>query len=101
MFERIKEIIEGHRNHLFPPEKLKEIIDEVSESRLDICSPCEFNSTPNKVKTWSRCKSCGCPLIQKSKSLQSKCPIDKWSAVSSTEQAEEIKSLLDGEKNST
>lgn len=97
---KISEIIEGHRNHLFPPAKLKEFISEVSEERLSICKPCEFNSTKNKVKFFSRCRECGCPLIQKSKSLQSKCPIDKWLPVATPEEEHEIKLAINGEANS-
>lgn len=100
MFDKLQEIIEGHRNHMFPPEKLREVIKEVSDKRLSICTPCEYNSTPRKIKFYSRCKNCGCPLIQKSKSLQSKCPIDKWPSLATDEEAHNIKITLNGEKNS-
>lgn len=96
----ISNIIEGWRNHLFPPEKLKDFIGETSVSRLEICIGCEHNSTPNKIKMFSKCRKCGCPLIQKSKSLQSKCPIDKWGPVATPEQEHEIKSAINGEEDS-
>lgn len=97
---RITEIIEGWRNHLAPPEELKELIQLTSEHRLSICTPCEFNSTPNRIKNWSRCKSCGCPLLQKSKSLQSKCPVNKWLSVTTPEEERTIKLSLNGETDS-
>lgn len=97
MFDKVKEIIEGWRNHLIPPKDLKELIEEVSEKRLAICKPCEFNSTKNKIKVWSKCTDCGCPLIQKSKSLQSKCPKDKWEALTTKKEAQYIKN---GKKHS-
>jgi hypothetical protein len=73
-----REIREGWKNHIMPSEEEKAHIKEVSDYRLSICQLCEFNSTPNKIKTFSRCKQCGCPLIQKSKALSSSCPINKW-----------------------
>lgn len=96
----ISEILEGWRNHIAPPEKLKELITITSEERLSICIGCEFNNTPNKIKLFSRCKSCGCPLIQKSKSLQSECPMAKWSRVVTPEEENEIKLAINGEKDS-
>jgi len=100
MFEKLKEIFEGHRNHLLPPKKLKELITEVSNNRLAICKPCEHNSTKDIIKGWSYCHSCGCPLIQKSKSLQSSCPVGKWGPITTPEEEENIKLLINGQKNS-
>ena len=100
MLSKVNEIYSGWKNHLFPSEKLKDIIKEVSEERLAICTPCEFNSTPGKIKMFSKCNSCGCPLQQKSKSLQSKCPVDKWGPVATQEMDYEIKQAINGKKDS-
>lgn len=85
-----KEVWEGWRNHLLPPEDLKEMIEKTSQERLSICQPCEFNTTPERIVNWSRCQVCGCPLKQKSKSLHSECPKKKWGAVLTKEEAHEI-----------
>lgn len=98
---KVSEILEGWRNHIIPPDHLKDLIQEVSKTRLDICTPCEFNSTKNRIKLFSRCTQCGCPLIQKSKSLQSSCPINKWSPITSPEEEQAIKSAINGEKDSS
>jgi hypothetical protein len=46
--------------------------EELFTARLEICHGCHFGE--NKIT----CKSCGCPLIAKTKSETSTCPIDKW-----------------------
>lgn len=97
----IEEIISGWRNHIIPPKELKEFISKVSEERLSICKACEFNSTPDKIKFYSRCKVCKCPLIQKSKSLKSKCPVDKWGPVANEDQEYEINLAINGQKDSS
>lgn len=100
MFEKLKEIIEGHRNHLLPPKRLKELINEVSKNRLTICVKCNENSSQGVVKAFSYCKACGCPLIQKSKSLQSACPKNFWPSITTPEEEHQIKLKINGEKNS-
>lgn len=80
----LKQIFEGWRNHIHPPEYLKEKIEEVSATRLSICDTCPFNSKNaqlNGYKTLRRdehCTECGCNLIAKSKCLSCKCPKDYW-----------------------
>ena len=99
------QIIEGHRNHLFPPEKIKEFILQTSAERLEHCKTCEFNSTPGTINILSGCKACGCPLIQKSKCLSCKCGIEiyndnnlikkdlKWEAVATPLENQEIQNI--------
>ncbi len=99
MLDKVNLIYSGWKNHLFPSEKLKDVIKEVSDERLSICLLCEFNSTPNKIKMFSKCKKCGCPLLQKSKSLQSECPIGKWRALATQEMDYEIKQALNGKED--
>lgn len=57
---------------------MEELINKTSQERLEICKTCEFNSTPGKVTVYSRCKACGCPLIQKSKCLSCNCGIHTY-----------------------
>ena len=61
------EILSGWKNVVFPNEN----VEKIAEARAGICAGCEFNVN-------SRCKKCGCPLIAKTRSMQSQCPIKKW-----------------------
>jgi hypothetical protein len=89
------QIYEGWRNDLFPPEKLKDIINKVSEERLAICNSCPEHSSNKKeyktVRFDEHCTNCGCTLSAKTKSFSSECPLKKWKAVMTEEQELEIK----------
>lgn len=88
-----EKVIEGWRNHLFPPEKLKEIIKRVSDERLAICNECEFHSKFHKsLRPDDHCMDCGCSFPAKQKCLSCSCelPIPKWTAVVSREEEREI-----------
>ncbi len=90
---KIKEIYEGWRNNLFPPEAMKEQIAQVSAERLAICEACEHHSkNHNKpMRPDAHCVSCGCTLSAKSKCLSCSCPISKWKAVLSEEEETQYK----------
>jgi hypothetical protein len=99
----IKQIVEGYRNKLFPPEHLKELIEHVAGERKAICDECPHNSSVAKREgRWvsvspclgEHCMQCGCCLDAKQKCLSCECPLHKWLAVSSEEENEEIKSIL-------
>lgn len=107
-------IFEGFKNDLFPPKELKRLIEEVSQERLSICKDCPFNTTPGKIKSWSRCGACGCFLKQKTKCLSCNCGIEawneehpqdkkelKWTAISTKEQEHEINLYLNKKNDST
>lgn len=91
IFDKFKEIANGWRNHLIPPEELKEVIKEVSEARLKICAECPHNSKTaiengyDTIRTDYHCTKCYCPLIAKTKSLESQCPIGKWEKIINNE----------------
>ncbi len=100
-------IIEGFKNDLFPSKEMRKMIDDVSKERLSICTDCPFNTTPGKIKSWSRCGACGCFLKQKTKCLSCNCGIEaynedhptaplplKWTAISTKEQEHELKLYL-------
>lgn len=53
--------------------KYKKEFDE----RLDICNHCEKNNS-------GICSICHCVLVAKTKSEDSKCPIDKWDTIKNT-----------------
>lgn len=99
-----KEILEGWRNDLIPPKDLKDLIQEVSKERLEICSGCPYQSDNAKAAGTYKgfrfdlhCISCGCPLQKKTKSLSSSCPMDKWAAVATDEERYEIEQTIDNE----
>ncbi len=64
---KLSEIFNGWKNVVFPNEH----VEQIAKARASICSTCEFN-----VK--NKCKKCGCPLIAKTRSMQSHCPLKKW-----------------------
>lgn len=83
---KLKEITEGWFNYAKKELGLLDLqTAEVAEKRLKICSTC-------KIRTGDRCDStkggiskynkftygCGCPLIPKSLSPSSRCPLDYW-----------------------
>ena len=65
--EKVSEIFNGWKNVVFPNEH----VEQIAKARVSICGTCEHN-----VK--SRCMKCGCPLIAKTRSMQSHCPLKKW-----------------------
>jgi hypothetical protein len=107
----LSHILEGWRNHLLPPAKLREVIEQTSNERLEICRACEHNSevirsngkTP--TQNWRKdehCDICACPLMQKTKALHSFCPLNppKWGPVATDSQSMEINQALeDAEKH--
>lgn len=50
---------------------------ELISQRLTTCRACEFHGEVPVVKT-EVCKACGCPLVNKTKFLKSRCPKGKW-----------------------
>tara|TARA_R110000796_G_scaffold83590_2_gene182762 strand:+ start:503 stop:754 length:252 start_codon:yes stop_codon:yes gene_type:complete len=64
---KVSEIFDGWKNVVFPNEH----VEQIAKARVAICGECEFN-----VK--SRCAKCGCPLVAKTRSMKSHCPLNKW-----------------------
>jgi len=107
----IKEILNGYRNHLFPPSDLKEKIQEVVNHRKSICNNCKLNT--NNIcnpsiydeaiqdfdyqgelrKKGIKYSGCGCPLTIKQKSFHSKCPLGKWLDELTPEENKEIENI--------
>lgn len=85
-----RDVLNGWRNNLFPPEHLKELIKETQDHRLDICRDCPSNSSSGVVNTFSYCTDCGCPLKSKSACLHCECPQLKWLKQLTKEEEEEI-----------
>lgn len=88
----MNQIIEGWRNNLFPPEKLKEVIKLTSEERINICNDCEFHSKNHfSVRPDAHCTNCGCTLSAKTKCLSCECPTGKWKSIITSEEEEKLK----------
>ena len=92
----VSQIYEGWRNNLLPPKELKETIKTTSEERLAICEACDYHSKNRKnyktVRPDDHCTNCGCTLAAKTKCLSCSCPINKWVALVTPDQEEEMKS---------
>jgi len=87
-----REIYEGWRNHLVPPEHLKQKINEVSKERLEICRACAFHSSNfhTPFRPDEHCTDCGCPLRAKTKCLSCGCDQHQWEAVITEEEEESL-----------
>src|SRR6266496_6170187 len=96
-----KLIFEGWRNKLFPPEEIKETVERVSKERLEHCNNCLYNSKRameignyKSIRIDEHCIHCGCTLSAKIACLSCSCPINKWSALLSSEEDNEIELAL-------
>jgi len=90
---KLSELYEGWRNNLFPPEKLKKVIETVGKKRMAICSICEHNSKFHNVLRFDEhCVICLCTLSAKTKCLSCSCPLKppKWKAIITEEQEEQM-----------
>lgn len=86
MITRLSQIKEGWRNKLFPPEKIKDLIEEVSLERMKVCQDCPLISTKHKtLRPDVHCTDCGCTLSAKTKCLNCACPKGKWEAINNEE----------------
>ena len=103
-----KEFLDGWRNHLIPPKEMEELIMKVHEDRMAICRTCPMFSENRKQEGYKtarkdeHCTACGCPLIAKTKSLSSRCPLDppKWDAITTPEERHAIeRSIKESKKN--
>lgn len=88
---KLSEIAEGFRNHLFPPKELKGVINKVSEERLNICRDCPHYKN-------SHCGKCGCSFPAKTKCLSCECPINKWGAMTTSEERIRIENMIKNEE---
>ena len=91
---KISQIYEGWRNNLFPPKEMEELIKTVGEERILICRSCPSNSLNKEnystIRPDEHCTECGCTLSAKTKCLSCSCPMEKWQAVITKEQENEI-----------
>lgn len=64
---KVFEITSGWKNLMFPTPHT----EKVAYARAGICAKCEYNKG-------KKCGQCGCILSAKTRSMDSKCPVNKW-----------------------
>lgn len=102
MIKGLKEIMEGWRNRIIPPEKLKEKINEIAAKRLEICRACEYdslNAKPNNGRIDEHCTYCGCTLYFKTACLSCSCPLNKWTAELDPQEDEQLRKDMASSQN--
>lgn len=99
----IKHILEGIKNSIF----VKEEVEKIAKERYAICQTCPKNSKnkdnadfdPGRfystVRPDEHCSECACNIYAKNRSLHTSCPIHKWAAVASIEEAAKIAAVTD------
>ena len=71
----VDEILPGYRNFVFHDPK----VEAVAKERLKLCVECEHLNHFVRSKKWGKkCSVCGCPVLVKIRSMDSKCPKGKW-----------------------
>lgn len=93
----IKGIIEGVVNKVVA----KRWVEEVSADRMFICNKCDLFSENAKQKSGyttirpdPHCTECGCNLELKTRCMSCSCPLNKWTAIMSEEDWEQVKNSL-------
>lgn len=72
---------------------------------MEICKGCPLFSENKKKEGWStvrldeHCTDCGCTLSAKARCLSCQCPKEKWLAVVTHEENEQIKKQIDGKQD--
>lgn len=99
----IKHILEGIKNTVF----VKEEVEKIALERYEICKACPKNSTNKDKKDFDpgkwfsalrpdeHCSMCACNIHAKVRSLHTACPIDKWPAVATPQEAAKIAVVTD------
>lgn len=98
-------ILEGIKNSVF----VNQEVEKIAAERYSICRGCpaistnqdkpEMNPVPGKYYSPKRpdehCTHCACNIHAKIRSLHTSCPIGKWNAVASVQEAAKIAAALD------
>lgn len=87
LWKNKEQILEGIKNTILKDQ----YVEEVSETRMSICSDCPSRGN-NCIApgTGPCCGECGCSLKFKTRSLSSECPLNKWSAVLTQKEEDDI-----------
>jgi hypothetical protein len=85
-----KQILEGITNTVIRDE----FVEDVARVRRELCDQCPSKGDECVViGTGPCCNECGCSLAFKTRSLSSECPLDKWKALMTEEQEDELEKL--------
>jgi len=99
IFKNRKQILEGLKNKIFKQEHVEAVAKERWEQH---CVRCESLDRDGKKCTVSRtqpcCGECGCSLGLKIRSLSSSCPLNKWHALMTDEEEDELHKTLKNAK---
>lgn len=98
---KVAQILEGWTNYLIPPKSMKELIEAVHEERIAICNSCSENTkniNPNAV--FAACNVCKCPLSSKTRALTTSCPLNKWSAILTQEERDQMEEKIKSKSQS-
>lgn len=99
----ITHILQGIKNSVF----VKEEVEKIAQARHQICKVCPKNSSNkdkgdfdpgkyfNKLRPDEHCSVCACNIHAKVRSLHTSCPIDKWAAVATPQEAAKIAVVTD------
>lgn len=100
---KISHILEGITNSIF----VKEEVEKIAKQREAICAVCPKNSAnknkeffdPGKyyseIRPDEHCSMCACNIHAKTRSLHTSCPIGKWEAVATPQEAAKIAAVTD------
>jgi hypothetical protein len=99
----IKHILEGITNSIF----VKEEVEKIANERYEICKVCPHMSANNKspeflagnyyseIRPDEHCTHCACNIHAKNRSLHTSCPVGKWDAVATPQEAAKVAAVTD------
>lgn len=97
IFQNRKQILEGIKNKIFK----KEHVEAIAKSRWQICIRCDaLDVVGDKCMvtgTQPCCSECGCSLGFKLRSLSSACPLEKWAAMLTEDEEDELNKNIEDE----
>jgi len=77
VLKMIKEIVSGWWYYF----NENDSVEEVARKRMEICNGCQWHSSKMLTKRPDvHCTKCGCTLAAKTRSLESSCPLKKWTS---------------------
>jgi hypothetical protein len=95
LWKNRKQIMEGIKNSIIRDE----FVEEVSSERMNICTSCIYKDVEGSeclvAGTQPCCSLCGCSLEFKTRALSSECPDNRWAALLSEEEEDQLDNLKD------
>lgn len=85
-----KGLVQGMYNSALGKKWVKQLAKDRNEN---FCKPCEYNSKnvpdgQKSIRADEYCTACGCNIAWKTHQLSSSCPLEKWKAELTQEEAE-------------